>query len=175
MSSAAGRMLEWSTGFWQRYLEMLVQPGKAMEYAQLAAGATTEAVKLLTMSPEPQTRLRGKPGLSKRAAWCEPLPLAEVKRAGKVLGCSINDMLLATMKPDDWQTVIDTNLTGMYNFCQSVMRQMISQKCGRIINMSSVAAEFGSQGQVNYAASKGGIQGLTRCLAKEVGMSKFRR
>lgn len=80
----------------------------------------------------------------------------------------IKDMLLATMKPDDWQFVIDTNLTGVYNFCQSAMRQMISQKYGRIVNMSSVAAEFGSQGQVNYAASKGGIQGLTRCLAKEV-------
>ena len=80
----------------------------------------------------------------------------------------IKDMLLATMKPEDWQAVIDTNLTGVYNFCQSAMRQMISQKYGRIVNMSSVAAEFGSQGQVNYAASKGGIQGLTRCLAKEV-------
>lgn len=80
----------------------------------------------------------------------------------------IKDMLLATMKPEDWQTVIDTNLTSVYNFCQSAMRQMISQRYGRIVNMSSVAAEFGSQGQVNYAASKGGIQGLTRCLAKEV-------
>ena len=80
----------------------------------------------------------------------------------------IKDMLLATMKPEDWQTVIDTNLTSVYNYCQSVMRQMISQRYGRIVNMSSVAAEFGSQGQVNYAASKGGIQGLTKCLAKEV-------
>lgn len=96
MTGTAGRMLEWSTGFWQRYLEMLVQPGKAVEYAQLGVGMVTEAVKLLTMSPEPETRLRGKAGLSKRAAWCEPLPLAEVKQAGKVLGCSINDMLLAS-------------------------------------------------------------------------------
>lgn len=80
----------------------------------------------------------------------------------------IRDMLLATMKPEDWQAVIDTNLTSVYNYCQSVMRQMISQRYGRIVNMSSVAAEFGSQGQVNYAASKGGIQGLTKCLAKEV-------
>lgn len=85
----------------------------------------------------------------------------------------IKDMLLATMKPDDWHAVIDTNLTGAYNFCQSAMRQMISQKYGRIINMSSVSAEFGSQGQVNYAASKGGIQGLTRCLAKEVARRKI--
>lgn len=80
----------------------------------------------------------------------------------------INDMLLATMKPDDWQVVIDTNLTSVYNFCQAVMRTMISQKYGRIVNMSSVSAQAGSTGQVNYAASKGGIEGLTRCLAKEV-------
>lgn len=85
----------------------------------------------------------------------------------------IKDMLLATMKPDDWQSVIDTNLTSVYNFCQAVMRQMMSQRYGRIINMSSVAAEFGSTGQVNYAASKGGIQGLTKCLAKEIARRKI--
>ncbi|TWT47073.1 3-oxoacyl-[acyl-carrier-protein] reductase FabG [Thalassoglobus neptunius] len=81
----------------------------------------------------------------------------------------IKDGLLATMEKEDWQAVIDTNLTGVYNFAQSVMRQMMSQRYGRIISVSSVAAEFGNQGQVNYAASKGGIQGLTRCLATEVG------
>lgn len=80
----------------------------------------------------------------------------------------IKDTLLATMKPEDWHLVISTNLNSVYNFCHAVMRTMISQKYGRIVNMSSVSAEFGSQGQVNYAASKGGIQGLTRCLAKEV-------
>ena len=85
----------------------------------------------------------------------------------------IKDMLLATMKPDDWQSVIDTNLTSVYNFCQAAMRQMMSQRYGRIINMSSVAAEFGSTGQVNYAASKGGIQGLTKCLAKEIARRKI--
>ncbi len=79
------------------------------------------------------------------------------------------DGLLATMDPAAWQAVIDTNLTSVYNFCQAVMRPMMSQRYGRIINLSSVAAEFGNQGQVNYAASKGGIQGLTRCLATEVG------
>ncbi len=81
----------------------------------------------------------------------------------------IKDGLLAIMEKDAWQSVIDTNLTGVYNFAQSVMRQMMSQRYGRIVNISSVAAEFGNQGQVNYAASKGGIQGLTRCLATEVG------
>lgn len=81
----------------------------------------------------------------------------------------IKDGLLAVMEKEHWQSVIDTNLTGVYNFTQSVMRQMMSQRYGRIVSISSVAAEFGNQGQVNYAASKGGIQGLTRCLATEVG------
>lgn len=79
------------------------------------------------------------------------------------------DGLLATMEESAWDAVIKTNLGSVYNFCNAVMRPMMSQRFGRIINMSSVAAEYGNQGQVNYAASKGGIQGLTRCLAVEVG------
>lgn len=81
----------------------------------------------------------------------------------------VRDKLLATMEPDDWKAVIDTNLTSVYAFCQAAMRPMMSQRYGRIVNMSSVSAEYGNAGQVNYAASKGGIQGLTRCLAAEVG------
>jgi len=81
----------------------------------------------------------------------------------------IKDGLLAIMEREDWDSVINTNLGSVYNFCNAVMRQMMSQRHGRIVNMSSVAAEFGNQGQVNYAASKGGIQGLTRTLATEVG------
>lgn len=81
----------------------------------------------------------------------------------------IRDGLLATMDEGDWKTVIDTNLNSVYNFTQSVMRPMMSQRSGRIINMSSVASEMGNQGQTNYAASKGGINGFTKCLAAEVG------
>jgi 3-oxoacyl-[acyl-carrier protein] reductase len=85
----------------------------------------------------------------------------------------IKDGLLAMMERDAWQAVIDTNLTGVYNFCHAAVRQMMGQRYGRIVNMSSVAAEYGNQGQVNYAASKGGIQGLTRCLATEIGKRKI--
>ncbi|MBX3438977.1 MAG: 3-oxoacyl-[acyl-carrier-protein] reductase, partial [Planctomycetaceae bacterium] len=81
----------------------------------------------------------------------------------------IRDGLLATMEPENWQSVIDTNLGSVYNFCHAVMRPMMSERYGRIINISSVSAEYGNQGQVNYAASKGGMQGLTRCLAAEIG------
>ena len=80
----------------------------------------------------------------------------------------IRDGLLAVMKPENWQEVIDTNLTSVYNFCHSAMRPMMSARYGRIINMSSVAAHTGNPGQSNYAASKGGIEGFTRCLATEI-------
>ncbi|MEZ6046283.1 MAG: 3-oxoacyl-[acyl-carrier-protein] reductase [Planctomycetaceae bacterium] len=80
----------------------------------------------------------------------------------------IKDGLLATMTPDQWQAVINTNLNSVYNFCHAVIRPMMSARYGRIINMSSVAAEFGNSGQANYAASKGGIEGFTRCLAGEI-------
>jgi 3-oxoacyl-[acyl-carrier protein] reductase len=80
----------------------------------------------------------------------------------------IRDGLLATMEPQQWQDVIDTNLTSVYNFCQAVSRQMMSQRYGRIINMSSVAADVSNPGQANYAASKGGVEGFTRCIATEL-------
>ena len=80
----------------------------------------------------------------------------------------IRDGLLATMDTRQWQDVIDTNLTSVFNFCQAVSRQMMSQRYGRIINMSSVAADVSNPGQANYAASKGGVEGFTRCIATEL-------
>lgn len=80
----------------------------------------------------------------------------------------IRDGLFATMEPDKWRMVIDTNLNGTYSYCHAATRPMMSRRKGSMINISSVASEFGSRGQVNYAASKGGIDGLTRCLAKEL-------
>jgi 3-oxoacyl-[acyl-carrier protein] reductase len=80
----------------------------------------------------------------------------------------IRDTLLAMMTPEQWHEVIETNLTSVFNFCQAATRPMMSARYGRIVNMSSVASEFGNKGQTNYAASKGGIEGFTRCLAKEL-------
>jgi 3-oxoacyl-[acyl-carrier protein] reductase len=79
----------------------------------------------------------------------------------------IRDKLILAMAPEEWQQVIDTNLTSVFNFCQSAIRPMMSNRYGRIINMSSVAADFSNPGQANYAASKAGIEGFSRCLATE--------
>jgi 3-oxoacyl-[acyl-carrier protein] reductase len=79
----------------------------------------------------------------------------------------IRDKLILAMTSEEWQEVIDTNLTGVFNFCQAAIRPMMGNRFGRIVNMSSVAADFSNPGQANYAASKAGIEGFSRCLATE--------
>lgn len=79
----------------------------------------------------------------------------------------IRDKLVLAMTIEEWQQVIDTNLTSVFNFCQAAIRPMMTNRYGRIVNMSSVAADFSNPGQANYAASKAGIEGFSRCLATE--------
>jgi len=78
------------------------------------------------------------------------------------------DGLSMRMSMEDWETVIDTNLKGAFSFTQAIMRAMIKQRSGRIINISSVAGLTGNAGQANYAASKAGLIGLTKSLAREL-------
>jgi 3-oxoacyl-[acyl-carrier protein] reductase len=78
------------------------------------------------------------------------------------------DQLLMRMKRDDWDAVIATNLTSAYACSQAVLRPMIKQRSGRIINITSVVGQMGNAGQVNYAASKAGLIGMTKALAREV-------
>ena len=81
----------------------------------------------------------------------------------------IRDMLFLKMSADDWNTVINTNLNGVFGFCKAVAQQMaFKQRSGRIVNVSSIAAEHVNKGQANYAASKGAINSFTRVLAAEL-------
>ena len=78
------------------------------------------------------------------------------------------DQLTLRMKRDDWDAVAATNLTGAYSCAQAVMRSMVKQRFGRIINITSVVGQAGNAGQANYAAAKAGLIGLTKALALEV-------
>ena len=78
------------------------------------------------------------------------------------------DTLAMRMSSEDWDAVLDTNLKGSFNFIRAVLRTMVKQRSGRIINISSVSGLMGLAGQTNYAASKAGLIGLSKSLAKEV-------
>jgi len=84
------------------------------------------------------------------------------------------DTLMLRMSEDQWDQVIETNLKSVFNLTKHVLRPMLKQRSGSIINMSSVVGDFGNAGQANYAASKAGIFGFTKSIAKEVGSRGIR-
>lgn len=78
------------------------------------------------------------------------------------------DTLLLRMKPEDWQAVIDLNLTGVFLCTRAVSKLMLKQRSGRVINIASVAGLMGNPGQANYSAAKAGVIGFTKTVAKEM-------
>ena len=91
-------------------------------------------------------------------------PLVLVNNAGVT-----RDNLLLRMTAEQWSTVLNTNLTGLYRLTRPLLRGMMRARWGRIVNLSSVVGRMGNAGQANYAAAKAGIEGFTRALAQEVG------
>jgi 3-oxoacyl-[acyl-carrier protein] reductase len=79
------------------------------------------------------------------------------------------DGLLARMSDEDWRTVLDTNLGGTFNTCRAVTRGMMKRRSGAIVNVSSIVGVHGNPGQTNYSASKAGVIGFTKALARELG------
>jgi 3-oxoacyl-[acyl-carrier protein] reductase len=119
-------------------------------------------------------------GATARGYACDVASFSEVERVGKaVLGDFgridflvnnagiVRDKLILRMTPEDWSDVISVNLTGAFNFVKVFAPQFLKQRSGRIVNITSVVGLMGNAGQANYAASKAGIIGLTKSLAKE--------
>jgi 3-oxoacyl-[acyl-carrier protein] reductase len=99
---------------------------------------------------------------------------ADIQKAFDGLDILVNnagvtrDNLLLRMKPEDWQTVLDVNLTGAFHWSKTVLKSMIRQRWGRIVNIASIVGVTGNAGQANYAASKAGLIGFSKSLAQEV-------
>jgi 3-oxoacyl-[acyl-carrier protein] reductase len=108
------------------------------------------------------------------AAACEALVERLVKERGGVQVLVNNagitrDTLAMRMKDDDWDAVLDTNLKAVFRLSRAVVRPMMKQRFGRIVNITSVVGASGNAGQANYAAAKAGVAGMTRALARELG------
>ena len=112
-------------------------------------------------------------------AACETLVSEVLKEFGQVDICVNNagiskDNLLLRMTPEQWDEVMQTNLKSVFNMTKQVIRPMMKAKSGSIINMSSVIGEMGNAGQSSYAASKAGVIGFTKSIAKELGSRNIR-
>ena len=107
------------------------------------------------------------------AAQAEAAVQAVLDKWGRIDALVVNagitrDGLMIRMTADDWQAVIDTNLTGAFHVCKAAYRPMMKQRSGSIVTLSSVVGVTGNAGQANYAASKAGLIGFTKSLAKEL-------
>jgi 3-oxoacyl-[acyl-carrier protein] reductase len=122
-----------------------------------SAGGTAEIASLDVTSGESIAALIG--GVLERRQRIDNL----VHNAGIA-----KDQLMLRMKRDDWDQVIDTNLTSAFTLVQAVLKPMIKQRAGRIISISSVVGQSGNAGQANYAASKAGLIGFSKAVAREV-------
>ena len=96
LSDATLSAIRLSGNLWVKYVGLMLDPNKAAEYTRIGTGIATEVGKLAMMPNDSPTRFKGAPGVQKAVAWSEPMSLPEVKAVGKILGCSVNDMLLAS-------------------------------------------------------------------------------
>lgn len=162
--------------------------GRAAALALAEAGADVAVIFAgNTQAAEETVRLIEEKGVKALSIQCdvadEAAVSAMVKDVKKELGridILVNnagitrDGLLMIMKEEDWQAVLDTNLTGAFHCTKAVARLMMKQRSGSIINITSVVGETGNAGQANYAAAKAGLIGFTKSVAKELASRNIR-
>jgi len=156
--------------------------GRSIALALGAAGATvigtgtTEAGAASIDEAFAQASVRGRGAvLDVTDAAAVTRLLAEVEKESGAVTILVNnagitrDNLLLRMKDDEWDAVVDTNLTSVFRLSRAVLRGMMKARAGRIINITSVVGASGNAGQANYSAAKAGIAGFTRSLGREIG------
>ncbi len=155
--------------------------GRAIAFGLAAAGARVIATATTEAGAAELTTTFAANGLNGRGAVLDVSSeasiealLAQLDAADSMPSILVNnaaitrDALLLRMKPDDWNQVIQTNLSAVYRLCKGVLRRMMKERHGRIINITSIVGVTGNPGQVNYSAAKAGVLGFTKSLAQEV-------
>ncbi len=148
--------------------------GRAIVQAFLDRGATVALTATSVERAEEAARSFETDRVSGHAGEAKAVAAAVLERRGRVdaLVCNAGitrDNLVIGMSPEEWDSVIATNLTESFRMIQALYRAFMKQRTGRIITLSSVVGLTGNAGQANYAASKGGLISLTRSMAKELG------
>ncbi len=152
-------------------LELARRGAKVVVNYNASAGPAAEVVAAIQASSGAATALKADVS---QFAQAQALIKAATEAYGR-LDILVNnagttrDMLLAMMKEEDWDTVLATNLKSAFNCAKVALRPMMRQKYGRIVNITSVSGIAGNAGQTNYSASKAGLIGFTKALAREVG------
>ena len=160
-----------SRGIGAAILQKLAEAG-----AQVIGSATTEAGALAIQQRLSDANWQGTGVMLNvsNATQCDAV-VKEIETRFGAVSILVNnagitrDTLLMRMKDEDWQAVIDTDLTSVFRLSRAVIKSMMKARAGRIINIGSVVGSMGNAGQVNYVAAKAGLVGFTKALAREVG------
>jgi 3-oxoacyl-[acyl-carrier protein] reductase len=148
--------------------------------AELAHAGASVVVSYRTGADEAQALAAEIGGRAVQADVSDPESARALVEQGGDLDVLVNnagvtrDGLLVRMSDEDWQTVIDTNLASCFYTCRAAVRGMMKRRAGAIVNISSIVGLHGNSGQTNYAASKAGIIGFTKALARELGSRNVR-
>ena len=161
-----------SRGIGRATVEALAAAGARVAFTYRSQAETAEA--LVAELASRGTEAFALQAEAASAADAEAAVHAVVERWGRLDALVVNagvtrDGLMIRMSEDDWRTVIDTNLTGAFHVCKAAYRTMMKQRSGSIVTVSSVVGVMGNAGQANYAASKAGLIGFTKSLARELG------
>ncbi len=173
MSDTAARRVAWVTGASRGIGKAIAATLAEQGYAVIGTATTDEGAQAIaqTLAPLGGQGLR----LNVTDAAAVDAALASILAQHRALHVLVNnagitrDTLAMRMRDEDWDAVLDTNLKAVFRLSRAVMRSMMKQRHGRIINITSVVGASGNAGQANYAAAKAGVAGMTRALARELG------
>lgn len=166
-------------GIGEAIVNKFAEAGATVAFTYVSDSSKEKALGLEAKFNKDGVKVKGFQTNAADFAACEVFVTDVIKVFGKIDICVNNagiskDNLLLRMTPDQWDEVINVNLKSVFNMTKHVIKPMIKAKAGSIINMSSIIGETGNAGQSSYAASKAGIIGFTKSIAKELGSRNIR-